>query len=178
MCQKYEKGNKHHPHHPLSVEQVQFIHDVCKDCNYSEIELVTILHRVQKKLGYLPEEVQEVIADCIKVPLSRVYGVVSFYSFFTMEPSGKYPISICTGTACYVRGADHVLEKFEDELGIKVGETTDGGLFSIDTLRCVGTCGLAPVAKVGDKIYGHVTVEMVPRIIREFRELDALQNQE
>lgn len=149
-----------------------YIRQVCEEFNFNEIELVTILHRIQKKLGFLPELVQEEVSANMNIPLSKIYGVVTFYSFFTMEPTGTYPISICTGTACYVRGADNILEKFEDELGIKSGETTEDGLFSINTLRCVGTCGLAPVAKVGDKIYGHLTMDMVPRIIRELKEIN------
>ena len=104
----------------------------------------------------------------MEIPAAKVYGVVTFYSFFTMLPKGKHPISICTGTACYVRGAEKVLDEFKKELKVAVGETTDDGMFSISCLRCVGACGLAPVVMVGDKTYGRVAPEMVKDIIKEY----------
>lgn len=103
------------------------------------------------------------------IPVSKVYGVVTFYSLFTMEPRGKYPISVCTGTACYVRGVEAVLSEFERQLGIKVGQTTPDGDFSLSCLRCVGACGLAPVAMVGEKIYGRLSVEDVKQILAEYK---------
>ena len=117
--------------------------------------------------GYLPAEIQEVIAKELDVPVASVYGVVTFYSFFSMVPKGRHPISVCTGTACYVRGAENVLEEFKNELKIEVGETTADGTFSISCLRCVGACGLAPVVMVGEKTYGRVSPEMVKDIIKE-----------
>lgn len=104
---------------------------------------------MQDTLGYLPKEVQELIALELGISAARVYGVVSFYSFFTMKPKGKYPISVCMGTACYVRGGEKVLDEFRRQLGIEVGGTTPDGLFSLDSLRCVGACGLAPVVMIG-----------------------------
>ena len=101
---------------------------------------------MQGKFGYLPAEVQEVIAHELNMPVAKVYGIVSFYSFFTMEPKGEHPIDICLGTACYVRGAEKVLDAFQRNLGIQVGKCTPDGKFSLNTLRCVGACGLAPVA--------------------------------
>ena len=130
--------------------------------------MINILHAAQELLGYLPQVVQQVIAADLHIPVSRVYGVVTFYSFFTMEPKGKHPISVCLGTACYVRGAEKVLEEFQKELEIKVGETTSDGLFSLDTLRCVGACGLAPVVTIGGKVYGRVTPEKVRDILQEY----------
>ena len=131
---------------------------ICKDnVGFKELEnyiltledkkssLIIILHKAQEIFGYIPEEVQEFIAEKIEVPVSKVYGVVSFYNFFSMEPKGKYPISVCTGTACYVRGAEKILEALQKELGLKLGGVTEDGLFSLDSLRCVGACGLAPV---------------------------------
>ena len=130
--------------------------------------MINILHAAQELLGYLPQVVQQVIAADLHIPVSRVYGVVTFYSFFTMEPKGKHPISVCLGTACYVRGAEKVLEEIQKELEIKVGETTSDGLFSLDTLRCVGACGLAPVVTIGGKVYGRVTPEKVRDILQEY----------
>ena len=130
-------------------------------------ELIRVLHTAQGIFGYLPKEVQMYVAKKMEVPVSKVYGIVSFYSFFTMKPKGQYDISVCLGTACYVRGADKVLAEMEKELGIKMGETTPDGKFSLRTLRCVGACGLAPVVRVGEKVYGRVTPEMVKDILAD-----------
>jgi NADP-reducing hydrogenase subunit HndA len=116
--------------------------------------LISVLHKAQEIFGYLPTEIQEFVADRLELPLAKIYGVVSFYSFFTMTPKGKFPISVCMGTACFVRGADKVLKDLENKLGIKAGETTLDGLYSIDALRCVGACGLAPVVLVGEDVFG------------------------
>lgn len=134
---------------------------VCDEHNNDPGELINILHAAQGIFGYLPREVQEIIAGRLHIPVSRVYGVVTFYSFFTMTPKGKYPISVCLGTACYVRGAEKVLDEFQRQLEIKVGETTPDGLFSLDCLRCVGACGLAPVVTIAGKVYGRLTPEKV-----------------
>ena len=130
-------------------------------------ELIRVLHRAQGIFGYLPKEVQVHVAKRLDVPVSKVYGVVSFYSFFTMNPKGKYDVSVCLGTACYVRGADRILEAITKKIGIGVGETTGDAKFSLRTLRCVGACGLAPVVMINDKVYGRVTPEMVDSIIAE-----------
>ena len=130
-------------------------------------ELIRVLHRAQGIFGYLPREVQVFVAREMEVPVSKVYGVVSFYSYFTMKPKGKYEISVCMGTACYVRGAESVLEELRNKLGIEPGETTEDGKFSLRSLRCVGACGLAPVMMVGDKVYGRVTPDMVDTILAE-----------
>ena len=130
-------------------------------------EVIRVLHRAQGIFGYLPREVQVVVAREMEVPVSKVYGVVSFYSYFTMKPKGKYEISVCMGTACYVRGAESVLEELRKKLGIEPGETTEDGKFSLRSLRCVGACGLAPVMMVGDKVYGRVTPDMVDTILAE-----------
>lgn len=144
------------------------LHTICKEYNNDPGELINILHAAQGAFGYLPAEVQEVIASQLDIPVSNVYGVVTFYSFFTMTPNGKYPISVCLGTACYVRGAEKVLEELERQLDIKVGETTSDGLFSLNCLRCVGACGLAPVISVAGKVYGRVTPEKVKNILSEY----------
>lgn len=145
------------------------ISSICESFNNNPGELINVLHQTQDFLGYLPAEAQEVIAQELKIPTAKVYGVVSFYSFFSMIPKGKYPISVCMGTACYVRGAEKVLEEFKKELGIAVGETDKDGLFSLNSLRCVGACGLAPVVLVGDKVYGRLSPEDVKGIIQEYK---------
>lgn len=130
--------------------------------------LIGVLHKAQEIFGYLPRPVQEYVAMAMDLPLAKVYGVVKFYSFFTMSPKGKYPISVCMGTACYVRGAEAIVEALEKKLGIRVGQVTSDGLFSLDTLRCVGACGLAPVMIVAGHVYGRVIPEDVPGIIDEY----------
>ena len=154
----------------LRKDQVDKIKEICSSFDNEPGELINVLHKVQGTFGYLPAEVQEVVASELNIPVAKVYGVVTFYSFFTMLPKGKHPISICTGTACYVRGAETVLEEFKKELKIQVGDTTSDGKFSISCLRCVGACGLAPVVMVGDKTYGRVAPEMVKGIIEEYND--------
>lgn len=134
-----------------------------------EGHLVTALHKAQSLFGYLPEEVQGFVAKHMNVPEVHVYGVVSFYTFFTQIPKGEYPISVCMGTACFVVGADKVVEAFQQALGgVEVSEVTPDGKFSIDQLRCVGACALAPVVMVGEKVYGKVTPDQVKDIIADF----------
>jgi NADP-reducing hydrogenase subunit HndA len=152
----------------LKQEDADFIHGVCDSFENDAQELINVLHACQEHFGYLPAEVQEVVADGLKIPVARVYGVVTFYSFFTMVPKGRNPISICLGTACYVRGAEKVLEEFKKELGIKVGQCTKDNKFSLSSLRCVGACGLAPVVLVGDKTYGRVSPDDVRNILKEY----------
>ena len=126
-----------------------------------------MLHRAQGIFGYLPREVQVFVAKELGVPVSKVYGVVSFYSYFTMKPKGKYEISVCMGTACYVRGAESVLEELRKKLSIEPGETTPDGKFSLRSLRCVGAWGLPPVRLAGDMGSGRGTPDMVDSILAE-----------
>jgi len=153
----------------LKDSDIKKINDICASFNNEPGELINVLHKTQGEFGYLPAEVQEVVAQGLNVSVAKVYGVVTFYSFFTMLPKGKYPISICTGTACYVRGAEKVLDEFKKQLNIEVGETTPDGNFSISCLRCVGACGLAPVVTVGEKVYGRVAPEGVKEILEEYK---------
>lgn len=134
--------------------------------------LIQVLHHAQEIFGFLPKEVQLYIAQSLNIPPSKVYGVVSFYSYFTTEPKGKYKISVCLGTVCFVKGSDKILEQFEKELGIKVGETTDDLLFSLEGLRCVGACGLAPVVVINGKVYGQVKPSDVSNILDSYRNLE------
>ena len=132
--------------------------------------LIEVLHKAQNTFGYLSKDVQKFIAKKLNIPICKVNGVVTFYSYFTEEPTGKYVINICMGTACFVRGAADILSEFERKLNIKVGETTEDGTFSLQVLRCVGACGLAPVVTVNEKIYGHFTKDMVDKVLKEFEE--------
>lgn len=159
---------------------------MCKSCNdcskFKELEkfidaqnekesaLISVLHRAQQLYGYIGEETQAFIAKKLEIPVSKVYGVVTFYSYFTTEPKGKYVISVCTGTACFVKNAGEVLEEFKKQLGIKDGQTTEDGLYTLDTLRCVGSCAIAPVVLVNDKVYGYFTKADVAKVLNEFKE--------
>ena len=153
----------------LSEAKINFIKDVCKSYGNKPGEVINVLHKVQGEFGYLPAEVQELVAKELNIPVSRVFGIVSFYSFFTMTPKGEHPISVCLGTACYVRGAEKVLDELKRQLGINVGEVTPDGKFSLTCLRCVGACGLAPVIEVGDKVYGRMTPDRVKDVLAEYK---------
>lgn len=131
--------------------------------------LIEVLHRAQEIFGYLPKEVQTFVAQKLNLPLSKVYGVITFYSYFTTEPRGKNVINICMGTACFVRGSGDILKEFEKELGIKNGETTSDMKYTLGSLRCVGACGLAPVVTINDKVYGHFQKSDVKNILKEYR---------
>lgn len=139
----------------------------------TEGSLIQVLHHAQGIFGYLPKEVQLYIAKKLNVSPAKVYGVVSFYSYFTSEPKGEYKVSVCLGTVCFVKGADKILAEFEKQLGIKSGETTSDLKFSLEGLRCVGACGLAPVVVVNGKVYGQVKVDQVEDIINEYKQLEA-----
>ncbi|WP_439182459.1 NADH-quinone oxidoreductase subunit NuoE family protein [Carboxylicivirga taeanensis] len=153
----------------LPAAKVDELKEVCKRFDNDGGELINVLHAAQEMFGYLPAEVQELVANELNVSVAHVYGVVTFYSFFSMIPKGEHPISICMGTACYVRGAEKVLDEFKRHLSVKVGETTPDGKFSISCLRCVGACGLAPVVTVGEKVYGRVSAEDVKGILEEYK---------
>ena len=136
--------------------------------NRDPSELIAILHRAQHIFGYLPMTVQQFIADRLGINVSKVYGVVTFYSFFMMVPKGANVINICLGTACFVRGSNKILERVEELLHIKNGETTPDGKFTVTTLRCVGACGLAPVMQINDKTYGNITPDDVEGILASY----------
>ena len=145
------------------------IYKIIENRKNMETPLMMILSDIQNKYGYIDLEVQQIIADTLNIPVSEVYGVVTFYSYFSLQPKGKYVIGICLGTACYVKGGQALIEAFSNRLGIKEGETTEDGLFTIDVLRCIGACGLAPVVSVNGKVYPHVAVKDVDKIIAEYR---------
>lgn len=130
---------------------------------------IPVLHKAQEIYGYLPIEVQEMIAEGLNVPLAEIYGIVTFYAQFSLNPKGKYQIGVCLGTACYVKGSGDILEKCKSILGIDVGECTPDGLFSIDATRCIGACGLAPVMTINDDVYGRITADDVADIIKKYQ---------
>ncbi len=132
-----------------------------------EDAVITVLHKAQNLFGYLPSELQLYIARKLNVPAAKVYGVVSFYSYFSQTKRGKYTVNICMGTACFVKGVDKVAAEFSNQLGISNGGTSEDGLFTLRDVRCVGACGLAPVVMVNEKVYGHVKPEDVTKIIAE-----------
>ena len=138
----------------LACDVVEQVKTICDKHGNNPGELINILHEAQHLHGYLPEEMQRIIASKLRIPVSKVYGVVTFYTFFTMTPKGKHPISVCMGTACYVRGSEKLLEEFKRVLGI-------------DCLRCVGACGLAPVVMIGEKVYGRLQPVDVKKIIEK-----------
>jgi len=129
--------------------------------------LIQCLHKAQELFGYLPESVQLLVANRLGIHLSEVYGVITFYSYFTDVPVGRFRINVCTGTACFVKGSGRVLDEFSRILGIGAGETTADGRFSLGALRCVGACSLAPVVMVNDKVYGNVTPQLVQEILND-----------
>jgi NADH-quinone oxidoreductase subunit E len=130
-----------------------------------EGNLITVLHKAQDIFGYLPNDLQLHIARKLKIPAAKVNGVVTFYSYFTEKPKGKYVVSVCLGTACFVKGAENILNEIEETLKIKAGQTTPDSKFSLDGLRCVGACGLAPVVLVNDKVYGRVQKGQIKEIL-------------
>lgn len=131
--------------------------------------LMPILQAAQHIYGYVPYEVQKIIAEELDISLSEVYGVVTFYSQFSLYPKGEHQIHVCLGTACYVKGAGLILERFEKVLGIKAGQCTADGRFSIDATRCVGACGLAPVISIDEDVYGKMTGERVTEVLSKYQ---------
>ena len=131
--------------------------------------LIQILNEVQEKYGYIPQIAQEEISKYLGIPMAEIYGVITFYARFTLEPKGKYNIAVCLGTACFVNGSEKVLEKIKEILKIDVGQTTPDRLFSLEATRCVGACGLAPVFKVNEEVYGKTTPEIAEKVIAEYR---------
>ncbi|SHH97695.1 NADH-quinone oxidoreductase subunit NuoE [Clostridium grantii] len=131
--------------------------------------LIPVMHEVQKMYGYLEEEALEVISEELKVPMAEIYGVATFYSQFSLEPKGDHTIKVCLGTACYVKGSQNILDKFSDLLNVEVGKTTEDGKFTLEAARCLGSCGLAPIIMVDDKVYGGLHPNDVIRILEEYK---------
>ena len=132
--------------------------------------LIQILNEVQENYGYIPKRVQMGISEYLDMPMAEIYGVITFYSRFTLKPKGKYHIAVCLGTACYVKGSEKILDRIKEKLGIDVGQTTQDGKFSIEATRCIGACGLAPVFTVNDEVYGKATISLVDEVIEKYKE--------
>lgn len=155
MCECVEKKIKD------DMQEIMNKYTVEKD------NLIPILNEVQEKYGYIPKVAQLEISNYLKIPMAEIYGVVTFYSRFTLEPKGKYNISVCLGTACFVKGSQKILDRLKDRLGLEEGKTSSDGKFSIDTTRCVGACGIAPVFTVNDEVYGRATVKKLDEVLDE-----------
>lgn len=153
----------------LSEAAVKQITEICDRYTAENTPLMMILSDIQREYGYIPLDVQELVSEKTGISVSEIYGVVTFYSFFSLKPKGKYVIGCCLGTACYVKGAQQVIDKFSDILGIKPGETTDDGMFTLDALRCIGACGIAPAVSINGKVYPKMTVGGVQNVIDTLR---------
>ena len=155
----------------LQEKSVAKVHEIIDTYRGFKTPLMMVLSAVQKEFGYIPLEVQEIISKELDIPVATIYGVVTFYSFFSLKPKGRVVIGVCLGTACYVKGSQQVLDKFAELLNIKSGETTADGLFTLDALRCIGACGIAPALTINGKVYPKVAVADVAKIVEEYRSL-------
>ena len=149
-----------------------------KEQEHSESQLIAVLHKAQEIYGYLPKDVLDEIAIEMSIPTAHIWGVATFYHYFNLSPQGKYTISVCLGTACYVKGAAQILDAIKRHLGIDIGEITSDGMFSIQPARCLGACGLAPVMMIDEKIHGELNPKKVIEIIEEYRRIDKKKNSE
>ena len=150
-------------------EQKAKLDEVIASCNGDKSQLMHVMQEAQGIYGYLPREVQVMIAEGMDVPLEKVYGVATFYALFSLSPKGKYNISVCLGTACYVKGSQEILDKICEVLGIASGECTEDLKFSVEACRCIGACGLAPVFTINEDVYGRVTPDEIPAIIAKYQ---------
>lgn len=153
-------------------EKLSKIKDIINANKNIKGSLIPVLHEVQNTYGYVPQDIQQLISKEMGIPMSEIYGVATFYTGFSLEPKGKYRVSVCLGTACYVKGSALILEKVKQKLGIDVGQLTEDGKFSLDATRCLGTCGLAPVMVINEEVHGRLTPGEVDGI------LDKYMNQE
>ncbi len=150
------------------IDDYKALNQVIEKYKDEQGTLIHILQQAQNIFGYLPDTVQSYIAEKLNIPISTINGVVSFYSLFSQEPTGKYTIGVCLGTACYVKGAGDILEAIKEELGLDVGETTSNKLFTLKATRCIGACGLAPVITVNDDVYGRLAPSDISSIIHKY----------
>ena len=155
----------------LKAEAVAKIQEICSRYKDEKTPLMMILSDIQNEYGYIPLEVQEIVSKETGISVAEIYGVVTFYSFFSLEPKGKYVIGCCLGTACYVKGAQNVIDKFSEILKIKPGQTTADGMFTLDALRCIGACGIAPAVSISGKVFPKMTPGKVPEVINQYYEM-------
>ncbi|MBP3808934.1 MAG: NAD(P)H-dependent oxidoreductase subunit E [Eubacterium sp.] len=153
----------------LQATAVAKIEEICDRYTEEKTPLMMILSDIQNEYGYIPLDVQEIVSKKTGISVAEIYGVVTFYSFFSLTPKGKYVIGCCLGTACYVKGAQNVIDKFSELLKIAPGETSEDGLFTLDALRCIGACGIAPAVSINGKVYPKVEVGQVPQIIEDYK---------
>ena len=153
----------------LNEKSVARVHEIITEYRQFKTPLMMILSKVQNEFGYIPLEVQEIISKELDIPVATIYGVVTFYSFFSLKPKGRVVIGVCLGTACYVKGSQQVIDKFCEILKIKPGETTEDGEFTIDALRCIGACGVAPAVSINGTVYPKVNVSDVQKIINHYK---------
>ena len=153
----------------LNEKSVARVHEIINEYRQFKTPLMMILSKVQNEFGYIPLEVQEIISKELDIPVATIYGVVTFYSFFSLKPKGRVVIGVCLGTACYVKGSQQVIDKFCEILKIKPGETTGDGEFTIDALRCIGACGVAPAVSINGTVYPKVNVSDVQKIINHYK---------
>jgi len=153
----------------LQATAVAKIEEICDRYTEEKTPLMMILSDIQNEYGYIPLDVQEIVSKKTGISVAEIYGVVTFYSFFSLTPKGKYVIGCCLGTACYVKGAQNVIDKFSELLKIAPGETTEDGLFTLDALRCIGACGIAPAVSINGKVYPKVEVGQVSKIIDDYK---------
>ncbi len=153
----------------LNAAAVAQINEICDRHVKKQTPLIIILSDIQNEYGYIPLEVMELVSQRTGITVAEIYGVVSFYSFFSTEPKGKYVIGCCLGTACYVKGAQQIIDKFSDLLQIAPGQTTKDGMFTIDALRCIGACSIGPAVTINGKVYPRVTVDAVPKILADVK---------
>ena len=151
----------------LQAHAIEKVNEICDRHIKKPTPLILILNDIQNEFGYIPLPVQQIVSDRTGIALSEIYGVVTFYSYFSMEPKGKYVIGVCLGTACYVKGAQQILDRFCDILNIRPGQTTPDGLFTIDSLRCIGACGIAPAISLNGSVIPKVSTNQVPQIIAQ-----------
>lgn len=151
-----------------TAEQEAQLKKVIDELKYDKTNLMVVMQKAQDIYGYLPIEVQEMISEGMEVPLEKVYGVSTFYAQFSLSPKGKYNISVCLGTACYVKGSGPIFDKLSEKLGIGADECTPDGKFSLTACRCIGACGLAPVLTVNDDVYGRLTVDDIDGILAKY----------
>jgi NADH:ubiquinone oxidoreductase subunit E len=141
----------------------------CVQKEYPDSYLIAVMHKAQELFGYLPGEIMDEVAQRMNIPTAHLWGVATFYHYFNLKPIGKYVISVCLGTACYVKGATEVLEAIKRELGLEIGQTTADNLFTLHEARCLGACGIAPVIMINDKIYGELDAKKVVALINQYR---------
>ena len=153
----------------LQATAVAKIEEICDRYTEEKTPLMMILSDIQNEYGYIPLDVQEIVSKKTGISVAEIYGVVTFYSFFSLTPKGKYVIGCCLGTACYVKGAQNVIDKFSELLNIAPGETSADGLFTLDALRCIGACGIAPAVSINGKVFPKVEVGQVPQIIEDYK---------